>query len=66
MLVAIAPPPVPTGKIKSFGPFGPSYEVGKVLRQLEDGDWLIEITMVESAEKAEYRLTHLSEDPDAR
>lgn len=62
----IAPPPVPVGKIKSFGPFGPKYEVGQALRQLDDGDWMVEITMVETGEKAEYRLTHLSDDPEAR
>ena len=66
MQVAIAPPPIPVGKIKSFGPFGPKYEVGSPLRQLEDGDWLVEVTLVETGEKAEYRLTHLCDDPEAR
>lgn len=65
MHAVVAPPTVPVGKIKSFGPFGPKYEVGQVLRQLEDGDWLVEITMVETGEKAEYRLSHLSDDPEA-
>jgi len=59
------PPPVPVGKIKSFGPFGPKYEVGHALRQLEDGDWLIEVIMVETGETSEYRLTRLSDDPEA-
>ncbi|MFZ5592885.1 MAG: DUF5397 domain-containing protein [Pseudomonadota bacterium] len=66
MQIAIAPPPVPVGKIKSFGPFGPKYEVGQPLRQLDDGDWMVEVTMVETGEKAEYRLTHLTDDPEAR
>lgn len=66
MQVIVAPPPVPVGKIKSFGPFGPKYEVGKPIRQLDDGDWMVEVTMVETGEKAEYRLTHLSDDPEAR
>jgi hypothetical protein len=65
MQVVISPPSVPVGKIKSFGPFGPKYEVGKPLRQLDDGDWMVEVTMVETAEKAEYRLTRLADDPDA-
>lgn len=60
-----APPPVPVGKIKSFGPFGPKYEVGNAIRELDDGDWLVEVTRVETGEKAEYRLTHLIEDPEA-
>lgn len=66
MQTVIVPPPVPVGKIKSFGPFGPKYEVGQALRQLEDGDWMIEVTLVETGEKTEYRLTHLSDDPEAR
>ena len=61
----LSPPPVPTGTIKSFGPFGPKYEVGRVLRQLDDGDWMVEITLVESGEKAEYRRCHLIDDPEA-
>lgn len=58
-------PSVPVGQIRSFGPFGPKYEVGHALRQLDDGDWLIEVTMVETGEKAEYRWTRLSDDPKA-
>ena len=65
MLVAIAPPSIPVGKIKSFGPFGPKYQVGQALHTLEDGDWMIEVTIVDTGEKAEYRLTHLADDPEA-
>ena len=66
MHASVTPPPVPVGKIKSFGAFGPKYEVGKPLRQLDDGDWLIEVVLVETGEKAEYRLTHVNDDPEAR
>ena len=59
-------PFVPTGKIKSFGAFGPKYEVGRPLRQLEDGDWMVEVKMLETGESAEYRLTHVQDDPEAR
>ncbi len=59
------PPAVPAGKIKSFGPVGPKYEVGEPLRKLDDGDWLFEVTLVESGEKAEYRFTHIQDDPEA-
>mgnify|MGYP000891987738 CR=1 FL=1 len=59
------PPPVPVGKIQSFGPFGPKYEVGQVLRRKDHGDWVVEITLVDSGERAEYRLTRLLEDPEA-
>jgi len=56
---------IPTGKIKSFGAFGPKYEVGKPLRQLDDGDWMIEVILIESGETAEYRLTQVNADPEA-
>ncbi|MEN9543871.1 MAG: hypothetical protein RLZZ598_704 [Pseudomonadota bacterium] len=65
MPVAAVPPPVPVGKIKSFGPFGPKYEVGQVLRRRDDGDWVVEITLIDSGEGAEYRLTRLLDDPEA-
>jgi hypothetical protein len=60
-----AVPVVPTGKIKSFGPFGPKYQVGPVLRPWGDDDWMVEITVVETGEKTEYRWTHLNDDPEA-
>jgi hypothetical protein len=59
-------PAVPTGTIKSFGAFGPKYEVGKPLRQLDDGDWMVEVVLVETGENAEYRLTHVNDDPAGR
>ncbi|MCA6221001.1 DUF5397 family protein [Photorhabdus antumapuensis] len=61
----ITTPSVPVGTIKSFGAFGPKYEVGKLLRPLEDGDWMIEVVLVETGEKTEYRLTHVNNDPKA-
>jgi hypothetical protein len=65
MHVASQAPAVPVGKIKSFGAAGPKYEVGRPIRALADGDWLVEITLVESGERAEYRRTHLLDDPEA-
>lgn len=65
MQTAIAPPAIPTGIIKSFGPFGPKYQVGSAIRRLEDGDWLVGITLIETGEKAEYRLTRIYDDPEA-
>jgi Family of unknown function (DUF5397) len=59
-------PHLPTNSIKSFGPLGPKYEVGKLLRQLADGDWMVEIVLVETGEKTEYRLSRLNDDPEAR
>ena len=66
MEAIIAPPPLPVGKIQSFGPCGPQYEVGPALRPLENGDRMIEITMVVSGEKAEYCMTRMHDDPEAR
>lgn len=65
MPLPITAPLVPVGRIKSFGPFGPKYEVGQSLHPLEDGDWMIEVTLVDSGEKAQYRWTHLLDDPEA-
>jgi len=65
MQVAVALPAIPVGKINSFGPFGPKYDVGQALRPLADGDWMVEVIMVETGEKTEYRWTHLTDDPEA-
>lgn len=65
MHAVMTAPPVPVGQIKSFGAFGPKYEVGQPLRQLDDGDWMIEVVLLETGEKAEYRLTHANDDPKA-
>ncbi len=66
MSTAIAAMPiVPQGKIKTFDALGPKYEVGKLLYQLPDGDWMICVLLVETGEHTEYRLSHLNEDPEA-
>jgi hypothetical protein len=59
------PPFIPVGKIKTFGYVGEKYEVGQALRQVEDGDWLVKIKLVTTGETAEYRLTHILDDPEA-
>ena len=58
-------PIVPVGKIKSFGELGEPYEVGRPLRRLENGDWAVEIILVKTGEKTEYRLSHILSDPEA-
>lgn len=63
---SVAKASVPTGKIKSFGAFGPKYQVGRALRELADGDWLVDVTMVETGEHAEYRLARVLDHPEAR
>ena len=59
------PPHVPVGEIKRLGPGGPKYEVGRALEQLDNGDWWVEITLIETGEKARHRLAHLNDDPVA-
>lgn len=66
MQAMILPPDVPSRKIKTFGLFGPKYEIVKATRPLDDGDWMVEIILLETGEKAEYRLTHVNDDPEAR
>lgn len=61
----LAPPLVPVGRINSFGPLGPKYEVGQALRQLDDGDWLVQVTLIETGEQTPYRLIRLNADPQA-
>jgi len=55
---------VPVGAFKTFG-YGPNYQVGLPIRQLENGDWLVNITLIETGEKAEYTLSKLLADPAA-
>jgi len=53
------------GKINTIGEFGPIYQVGQPIRRLEDGDWLMKITLIESGEVTEYPLSSIKEDPEA-
>jgi hypothetical protein len=62
---AITQPQVPVGTFKTFGEYGPPYQVGEALRPVGDGDWMVSITLIESGEVTEYRLSHLLEDPNA-
>lgn len=66
LAVQTLPPVVPLGKIKTFGAFGPKYEVREPLRQMDDGDWLVEIRVLETGEVTEYRYSRLMDDPEAR
>lgn len=64
-MFALKTPEVPLGAVKTFGALGPIYKVGEPLHPLDDGDWMVEIFLVETGEKTEYRLTHLKQDPKA-
>jgi hypothetical protein len=58
-------PDVPVGEVRSFGTVSPRHEIGAPLRQLNDGDWLVKVTMIETGEVAEYRLSQMVDDPTA-
>lgn len=58
-------PSIPSGGVKSFGILGPKYKVGQLLRPLHDGDWLVEVSLLETGETIEYRLSRLINDPKA-
>ena len=51
------------GEVRFFGTYGPKYQVERTLRQLDDGDALVEIAFIESGETTEYRLSGVLEDP---
>ena len=53
------------GTFRRFGPAGPVYEVVGVIQDLEDGDTLMKVTLVESGEEAEYRYSNILDDPKA-
>jgi hypothetical protein len=65
MLSMKSMPEVPSGSIRTFGELGPRYKVGRPVRSLDNGDWMVEIFLVETGEKTEYRLSHLKQDPRA-
>jgi hypothetical protein len=66
MKTLIDPNQCPVGKIKTFGEFGPAYQVGQPVRETEEGDWMVSVTLVVSGEKAEYPLSRILNDPEAR
>ncbi len=65
MQTMITKPIVPIGIINTFGELGPMYQVGEPIKQLDNGDWLVEITLVETGEITEYNLSHIKDDPKA-
>lgn len=57
---------VPIGKIKTFGRFGPMYEVREPLYRRSDGEWMIKVLFIRTGEVGEYPLSALRNDADAR
>jgi hypothetical protein len=61
-----APAPLDVvGAFKTFGPFGPPYEVVAPMRRLDDGDWMMQVRLLETGEDVEYRYAHVLDDPIA-
>ena len=56
---------IPTGSVRTFGEYGVSYVVGEPERQLPNGDWLVNIQVLESGEKTQYKLSKINKDPKA-
>ena len=54
------------GQIKTFGEYGPLYQVGTGSRQADNGEWMVEVNLVESGERIEYPLNKLALDPRAK
>ena len=51
------------GSWRRFGPVGPVYQVVGIGNEAPDGDKLMVIKLLESDEVAEYRLSHVLDDP---
>ena len=58
-------PKINIGQIKTFGDLGPKYEIRRLLSPMENGDWLVEIVLVETGEVTEYRYSRMINDPEA-
>ena len=56
---------VPAGVIKSFGRFGPQYEVLGYAGHSSEGKDLVTIRVVRSGEMTEYEYDSMMADPEA-
>jgi hypothetical protein len=54
------------GTWRRFGPVGPVYEIIGTGGELSDGDVMMKVRVLESGEEADYRLTHILDDPKER
>lgn len=57
---------VPTGTVKTFGKDGIPYLVENPVEQLANGDWLINIRLLDSNETTQYKLSKIIQDPQAK
>ena len=61
-LAAVTPDSL-VGTYRRFGIVGPVYEIIEVLNELDDGDVLMKIRVLESGEETEYRYSKILDDP---
>ncbi len=54
------------GTWRRFGPVGPVYEVVDLGPTLPNGETLVRVRVLETAEELDYRLTALLSDPPAQ
>ena len=65
MATAVTQPvAIPVGTIKSFGPWGPEYEILGPAAP-EDGKQMIKIVIVRTGEETTYSFDAMLEDPEA-
>ena len=55
---------IPVGTIKSFGPYGPEYEV-RGPAEPENGERMVKIVIVRTGEELTYELESVLQDPEA-
>lgn len=53
------------GHHRTFGPYGPTYEVTRVLREHENGDADLLLTVLETGEEVTSLYSNVFRDPEA-
>ena len=64
-VVALEPVAVPVGAVKSFGPWGPEYEVLGIAPSVND-EARVRIVLVRTGEQTTYGFDAMMADPEAR
>jgi hypothetical protein len=59
------PAPQMIGQFRTFGFFGPTYQVLEPIKKNNQGDWMLRIQVVETGEETEYPYTQAKDDPEA-
>jgi hypothetical protein len=59
------PDPMLIGQFRTFGPFGPAYQVLDSVKQDAKGEWLLRVQILETGEETEYPYAQAANDPEA-